>query len=146
MPKKHRRCFEDTWEPVPRSLNELATEEPDPQDAPVRTESTLGTAWLQWMKDSPVDWRRSKVTVADDLLDVKKVQPAADQTPAGVVVVRNDTHMIMRVSREKSQRQKKGPASGDKRGREKRPACGGNRGEDSWDGEGWQLIIIVIII
>ena len=84
----------------------------------VRAESTVATAWLQWMKDSPVDWRRSKVTVADDLLDVKKVQPAADRKPAGVVVVRNDTQTIFRVSREKSQRQKGQPAAA-KRGREK---------------------------
>ena len=76
------------------------------------------------MKDSPVDWRRSKVTVVDDLLDVKKVQPAADQTPAGVVVVRNDTHMIMRVSREKSQRQKKGqPAAAKGGGKKGQPAA-----------------------
>ena len=87
-PKKVKRTFDDKWEPV--DLSELADEELDPQDASVRTESTLATAWLQWMKDSAIEWRRSKVTVVDDWLDTK-VQPAADRRQEGVVDVRSET-------------------------------------------------------
>ena len=64
------------------------------------------------------------MTVVDDLLDVKKkVQPGADQKPEGVVVVRNDTQTIFRVSREKSQRQKGQPAAANGGGKKVQPAA-----------------------